>query len=409
MTSRIGTPSHLDPFLKRTVNALQIGLTVACLCSWPEVGLAQIIPIAPPGLTVKDGHFFKGGKPYRGVGANYFDLFIRVLKNPSNISSLEGLQRLSKAGIPFVRCSMGFGAEDWKFYFENREEYLRRMDLVVRAAEQSKIGLIPSLFWTFRLSDIAGEHGDQWGNPESKTIAMMRQYVGDIVSRYRDSPAIWGWEFGNEPNLHVDLPNAAALRRPGRTERDDLKSAQMAVALAEFGKEVRRHDTTRPIFSGNSHPRASAWHNTAEKSWKPDTREQFREIVIRDNPAPLNTIGVHIYGGIDMHKEAATWASGWRDWLHIVKTSPQLSGRPVFVGEFASSANNANETEERAIFESLLSDMDKEGVDLAAFWVFDLKSQEKSGSATFDNKRAYMIQLAAEANRRWGSTAQGAP
>lgn len=42
---------------------------------------------------------------------------------------------------------------------------------------------------------------------------------------------------------------------------------------------------------------------------------------------------------------------------------------------------------------------------LAAFWVFVLTGQEKTWNVTFDNSRAYMLTLAAEANRRWNQAA----
>jgi endo-1,4-beta-mannosidase len=35
----------------------------------------------------------------------------------------------------------------------------------------------------------------------------MRAYVRDVVERYKDSPAVWGWEFGNEYNIPTDLPD----------------------------------------------------------------------------------------------------------------------------------------------------------------------------------------------------------
>jgi hypothetical protein len=41
-------------------------------------------------------------------------------------------------------------------------------------------------------------------------------------------------------------------------------------------------------------------------------------------------------------------------------------------------------------------------MDLAAFWVIDLPNQTATWNVTFDNERAYMIGLTAEANQRWG-------
>lgn len=208
------------------------------------------------GLRVApDGRLLKDDRPYRGVGANYFDLLLRLLNDPANRSSLDGLQRLGKAGIPFVRFAVAYDTRQWKSFFQDRQEFFRRFDRVVQAAERAEVGLIPSFFWSFMsFPDLAGEPRDQWGNAQSRTITRMREAVGAIVDRYRDSPALWAWEFGNEPNLVADLPNAAQFRKPGGTERDDLTSRVMVVMLSEFAREVRRHDPHRPIIAGHSHP-----------------------------------------------------------------------------------------------------------------------------------------------------------
>ena len=366
---------------------------------------AKPVTTGQPGLSQKDGVLFKDGKPYRGVGANYFDLFLRVLHEPANTTSLTGLQQLGAAGIPFVRFAVAFGEGDWKSFFNGQDEFFRRLDLVVRTAERANVSLVPSFFWDFmNFADLANEQRDQWGNPESQTVARMRQFVGAIIERYKESPALWAWEFGNEPNLLADLPNAAEFRKPGGTERDDLHSKDMIVMLAEFAKEVRRHDSHRPIIAGHSHPRASAWHNTAEKSWKADSREQTIEIIRRDNPAPLDTLAIHIYAADAAPKELGAWPGDHADYLHVVRALAREMKRPVFIGEFGLASKDG-ESGARAKFEKLLSDMEQAEVDLAAFWVFDLKSQNNGWNATFDNDRAYMLKLTAEANHRWNKAA----
>ncbi|HUT88997.1 MAG TPA: sulfatase-like hydrolase/transferase [Thermoguttaceae bacterium] len=294
-------------------------------------------PSAPPqGLAVApDGTLLKDGRPYRGVGADYFDLLIRLLHDPTNTSSLDGLERLGKAEIPFVRFAVAYGEREWRLFLDDRDEVFHCFDLVVRAAEQADVGRIPSIFWHFMsFPDLVRDPRDQWGNPDSRTIALMREVTCAIVERYKDSPAIRAWEFGNEPNLMADLPNAAQFRKPGGTERDDLTSRVMVVTLTEFAKEARRHDTHRPIIAGHSHPRASAWHNTAEKSWIADSREQTLEIIRRDNPAPLDNIAIHIYGNHAAAKELAAWATDHTDCLQAVRDLAPGLMRPVFVGEF---------------------------------------------------------------------------
>jgi hypothetical protein len=366
---------------------------------------AENRPVEPPGLSIRNGQLVLAGRPYRGVGANYFDLFLRILHEPTNSASLRGLEQLSEAGIPFVRLATAFNASDYRIYLENREAYFQRLDQVVKAAERCKVGLIPSLLWNLDLPDAVGEHRDQWENPKSKTIGTMRQYVGDIVSRYKDSPAIWAWEFGNEPNLSVDLPNAIQFRRQGGTERDDLKSQYMVAAMTEFASAVRRQDTWRPIFSGNSQPRPSAWHNTHEGNWKPDSPEQARLMVLRDNPACLGTISVHCYEGRDSQGKPTAWTTNRLEWLQWLKGIAREAQRPLWVGEFGlrSGANS----DIRADFEQMLAHLEEAKVDLAAFWVFDLASQENTWSVTPANDRAFMLRVVADANRQWNRALAG--
>jgi endo-1,4-beta-mannosidase len=226
--------------------------------------------------------------------------------------------------------------------------------------------------------------------------------VSDVVARYKDSPALWAWEFGNETNLKADLPNAAQFRPKNGTERDDINAKHLVTILSEFGKAVRAIDPTRAIISGNSHSRASSWNNSANKSWTSDTQEQAKSIILRDNPAPLDTLCVHVYGDSDdPRKELGAWVSGRLHYFQWLKGIAREAGRPVFVGEFGL-ARPKDGRNERLVFEALLAEMGQAGIDLAAFWVYDLSGQEKTWNVTFDNERAYMISLTAEANRRWG-------
>ena len=375
------------------------------------VAIAETRTVERPGLSVRSGELVLAGQRYRGIGANYFDLFLRVLHDPTNSSSLRGLEQLSEAGIPFVRFATAFNERDYRSYLANREGYFQRLDQVVKAAERCKVGLIPSLLWNLDLPDAVGEHRDQWENPKSKTIGTMRQYVGDIVRRYKDSPAIWAWEFGNEPNLSVDLPNAIRFRRKDGTERDDLKSQHMVAAITEFASEVRRQDTWRPIFSGNSHPRPSAWHNTHERNWKVDSPEQSRLMILRDNPACLGTLTVHFYGERDERGKLTVWTTNRLEWLHWLKGLAREEQRPLWVGEFGVRAGN--DADAHAAFERMLGDFEAAKVDLAAFWVFDLDGQKDTWSVTRTNDRAFMLRMASEANRRWNrglsARSQGIP
>ena len=363
-----------------------------------------------PGLYVQAGVLMRDGKPYRGIGANYFSLFSRILRNPEDTSSLTNLTALAQARIPFVRfMCCGFWPVEQKLYLEDRESYFQQLDRVVRCAETNRIGLIPSLFWNpSTVPDIVGEHMDQLGNPDSKSIAFIRRYTGEVVRRYKDSPAIWGWEFGNEYNLSADLPNASQHRPPiapnlgtaiERTERDEPKFEQLSAAFVAFAKTVRKFDPTRIIVSGNSLPRTAAWHNHREKKWTPDTAEQFGEILARDNPDPMDAITVHIY---PEHKSG--YPGGTRNLDEIVALTVKQAaraGKPLFVGEFGVEWQAGGREQQQAVFEEFLLAFERHRVPLAAFWVFDLPMQEKSWNVNFHNDRAWMIERVSQANARF--------
>ena len=348
-----------------------------------------------PGLTVQeDGALLKDGVPYRGIGVNYFDAFARTLKNPQDSSYDTGFRVLAENGIPFARfMGTGFWPAEMKLYLENRAKYFELLDGVVRAAEKHGIGLIPSLFWYMpTVPDLVGESCDQWGNPASKTHEFMRTYTCEVVTRYVDSPTIWGWEFGNEYNLAADLPNAKEhlpgivpqLGTPSiRSDRDILTHAMVRTAFREFAREVRKHDRRRMICTGNSIPRPSAWHQMHEGTWTKDAPEQFAEMLAADNPDPADTLSIHLY-------EAA------RDCLAGAIRTAGKCNKPLFVGEFGIEGKGPETAEQ---FQALLSLIENMKVPLAALWVFDYQGQT-AWNVTAGNDRGYQLKAISEANKR---------
>lgn len=363
---------------------------------------------SPSGLSVADGVLMLNNRPYCGMGVNYFSLFSRTLKKSDDLSYAAGLKALAEAQIPFVRfMACGFWPADWDLYLNDRESYFKQLDAIVRCAESNRIGLIPSLFWNMAtVPDIVGEPMDQLGNPESKTMAFIRQYTTEVVTRYQDSAAVWGWEFGNEYNLHVDLPNAAAHRPPiwptlktaaERSQRDELSAEMMLTAYSEFARTVRQYDRHRVIITGNSIPRPHAWHNSKEKSWKADSREEFISILQRDNPEPFSMICVHLYP-----QEINQYAGGYATLTDLIvglQTTSLTLQKPLFVGEFGLPLTAGSESG-RLQFAALVAALETSKVPLSALWVFDYSGQDKDWNVTFENQRSYMLKEISQANQR---------
>jgi len=374
---------------------LALSLAVALACAAGAMG--KTTPVARPGVTVDaEGRLTKDGRPLRAIGVNYFSAFLRTLKSADDKSYDAGFAALAEHKIPFARfAATGFWPADMKLYREDKAAYFQRMDAVVKSAEQHGVGLVPSLFWQLAMvPDLVDEPCGQWGNPASKTHEFMRMYTREVVTRYKDSPAIWGWEFGNEYNLAADLPNAASHRPQivpklgtpeSRSARDEITHEILRTALSEFAREIRRHDPYRFITSGNSISRASAWHNWKERSWKPDTPEQFAEILAFENPDPLNVISIHAYGeALEKIPAAAEAAGGLK--------------KPLFIGEF--QVQSAAPEAIQPAFRNVLERIENSSAAIAAVWVYDFSPQDKEFNVTTTNARAWQLKAIAEANRR---------
>ena len=72
-----------------------------------------------------------------------------------------------------------------------------------------------------------------------------------------------------------------------------------------------------------------AFHNTKERSHKPDNRAQFESVLRRDNPSPYDVTCVHLYGNDGQ--------GGTKSISELVEALQEIAGRtrqPLFIGEF---------------------------------------------------------------------------
>lgn len=353
-----------------------------------HAGLCGLLLVASPPIHAGDAPTSTTlRQPARGL--NYYDLFVRQLAPGAPASVPASFLTLRTNHVDFVRFAAGgYWPVDWRLYQTNGDEHWRRMDLIVRAAETNRIGLIPSLFWYWiTVPDLVGEPGSAWGNTNSRTHRFMRTYTREFVTRYATSPAIWMWEFGNEYNLEADLPNASEHRPPlhptlgtpaTRSDADALTHEAVRTALREFGREVRRHDPHRPISTGNAFPRPAAWHLMHRQGWTRDSESQFEQMLLGDTPDPVNVISVRLYDRDDAQRLAPA-----------MRTSKQ-SGKALFVGEFG--VPGLGNAENREHLQALIQQVQTNAVPFAALWVFDFKGQDGTWNVTPTNDRRWQLQ-----------------
>jgi endo-1,4-beta-mannosidase len=388
---------------------------IAALGEERPVGQATLVrPLASQEAAIvvgTNGAILKDGKVWRGIGINYFSAFNRLIESGDEVSSFAGLAVLAEHKIPFIRfAGCGFWPNEWSLYRTNKAEYFRRMDRFVAEAHKRNIGLIPSLFWYDGcIPDVVGEPRNQWGNPRSKTIAFMRQYVSEVVGRYLHERAIWAWELGNEYNLGADLPNAAEHRPPvqldlgtavSRSAEDDLTQEMVVTACAEFARAVRALDSTRPITTGHSLPRPAAEHLRHEKTWAQDSPEEFERNLLEVTPSPCDLISAHLYP-FDKERFNAK-DTPYAQTMRYCMEAARRGGKALFVGEFGapdSQKDGGPEAARKHLLE-MIAALESTGVPLAALWNFDPTSQEDSFDVSADNTRNWVLDELQHANER---------
>jgi hypothetical protein len=360
------------------------------------------------GLTVsRDGVLIKDGRPYRGIGVNYFDVFYHLLKDPNDASFRGEFRKLAAHGIPFVRfAANGFWPADNDLYFRNKDAFFQRLDSVVSAAEENSLGLIPSLFWNWStVPDLVHEPISAWGNPKSRTHKFMRDYTREIVRRYRHSPSIWMWEFGNEYDDQINLPKNAKYRAPvvpalgtpeSRSDKDDLTLEMLLTAFKQFAKTVRKLDRERAISSGNDLPRTDAFHLQTAGRGEMDTRAEWTSMFLNENKA-FPILSIHVY----LNRTRPFFSDQPVDLPAVIEAVQQIglsAKKPVFVGEFGPTANDRKAGLEQ--FRLLLRAIQSAAIPLAAVWNFGgrMQSEGLDWNITFENGNACLLDEIAAIN-----------
>lgn len=384
----------------RCGRALALALLAATLTA-PSEGT-----VGRRGFTVAaDGSVLLEGKPFRGIGANYVCGLLfnggESVPNPEVV-----FPQLAARGIPFVRMMfVGYHPNDLPKTPAQREARYQIMDRIVNAAEANGIGLVVSFFFQFcSWADIHGEPVGAWANANSLTRTYARLMTDEVVTRYRGRRGIYGWEFGNEVNLFVDIPGGAYSYWPTfafhgypatRTVADETTNAGMREAIGEFAGRVRALDYYgRILSSGNSMPRPSAWNLRAGLGWGVDTYAQFKEMLEFQNP------DMDVFSGHAYTDEVGSPYFDDLPRLAWLKQASNELGKPAAAFEWGVSGPSSTST---ALFNQYLAQIEAQAFPLSAFWVFQYPLQPE-WSITPDNDRSYQLVAIQSANQRMRAT-----
>ena len=352
-------------FLKKIISFILLIIIASCFagCENKKVDLQETPEPAENGPRLglyvgDDGCFYLDGKKFYGIGFNWHGGFTMATDRKQRERLPDFFAELKNSNVPFVRTMLGaFYDSDVRFYFEDRDKWFDCMDYFVSLAEQYHVGIIASFWCNNAYSLYTGEDFIALTDPYSKSCTVMKTMMTDIITRYKDSPAIWGWEIANESNLACEIDKYYDSEMKSE---NTITTEMIALFYDTASKVIRANDPNRMITNGDGGLRG-AWKSLkTNKSWFPkDTEEDYDELFETFTPGEIDTHSIHYPSGESIRS-------------HVERS--RKMGLGLFIGEFHSTAGfttgftDSAGTEEREGWESIVQQMIDADVQLMCHW-----------------------------------------
>ena len=323
-------------------------------------------PVEGYGLHIeKNGTVTLNGEIFYGYGTNWHGGFTMALGGSTENRLSRFFEVLHEGKIPYIRVMMGvFYPNEVPQYVERSERYFERMDRFVKLAEKYQIGIIASLMWNKgAFYEYCGEDLTKLGDPNAEGTKLAIKYAQEVVTRYKDSPAIWAWEVGNEGNLGVDL----------WPEHGPLHSSQMLCNYYDLiGNAIHQIDSYRMISGGDGCPRPNSHSLRNGHGWEyADDLEMTVDSLKYYNPGYLRAASMHVY------------EYGDADRFEMLLNACKELKLACYVGEFGAGNYTANnirdaltpeespeEAEEQKCWNYVVDTLLKNDIQLATQWCF---------------------------------------
>ncbi|MBS5661617.1 MAG: cellulase family glycosylhydrolase [Clostridiales bacterium] len=367
------------------------------------------------GLYVEDGMVKLNGTPFYGFGTNYYDIASRPFYDPNCTDFEIGINHLKEFKIPYIRARFSaWGNEGMDLFWNDREQYWLVMDRCVELCEKHHIGIIAVLAWTthpfmhpFASFDLPMSFSEFIRREDTVGYQKLLEYVEAVVNRYKDSPAIWGWEIGNEYNLACDVNPLY------------LQAADLAAFFYRVGARIRECDgTNRIIEHGNSQNRPGSYYLMQLQAkadswpdysvWSEEKQDHVMEYDTCDQMAGMMELYDNQYFSMcSTHLYNCTQVLGGKtvtlaEYVEFFVDVCKKMGKPLFVGEYCDDEINGVtqwtpeiEAESLAKFQVLHEAMVNNDVQMAMLW---MESNDRDIYYRLNSYHTYMLTRVKEAN-----------
>jgi hypothetical protein len=334
----------------------------------------------------------KAADQFHGIGANKFDLVEQYLglEDGGNgtpayeIAETEIAEKAIKdaayAHIPFFRVAVtGFAPSDLDLWVRHPQTYWHHVDRMMSDLHQAHIKLVANLMFNAeQFPSYTHENlGDLVNNAQSKSWLLLKQYIEEFISRYKDSGDIFFYEMTNELNLRADINAVADCSRKRAAAlcqaTSNILSAQTVAFTRRMYDLIKGLDSAHLVSTGFSFPRASAQHlrvhpgtKNSQGDWTPDTDiETIENLEYMNQNADI--MSVHIY--------PTNLIGDIRRTIQIAKNASNAASKPLFIGEFGTSAPNS--TEGGQFLRDMIREIIRSNVSYSAFWDWEVYPQKR--------------------------------
>jgi hypothetical protein len=367
-----------ESVIRKTIPLLVLLFSTAC----------GTFSVPRPFLHASGTQLRKNGVPYRNVGANMPDLFVRFLLD-QDAGAQESLDVARAAGIRFVRCfGATWGTKNFDIFEKDRDRWFSAYERMLSAAHKREIEIVPSLMFNAGMIPAyirENKRGDdqivEFLTPGTPSNELAVEYVTAIVSRFKDDRRILFWEIGNEYNLMADLSSKWQARPPNEIPT----SSQVRAFLVQMAILIKTIDPNHMVTAGHSEMRPYAWHirqsmlshvgkpdQTAwPMDWTADTYLQYVEIMRVFNPPPLDLISVHHY---PLGTSTPPWVprDDTRDVIiDWTRAAADDIGLPLFIGEFGQETFLEGREQAAPFTADVLRRIVEGVVPIAAIWSWE--------------------------------------
>lgn len=282
--------------------------------------------MARRGLTVAaDGRLLLDGSRFRNIGLNYGGAVQRIYSQVSptacaytpsaeqdqalDIAAQCGAKVLRVKATPFWPAQWIYGLNGGKAWSAataaDREPHYQRIDAFLDKCQARGIGVILTLFFRHAsVPDLVGEPVRAWLTAGSNTRNVAAAITQEVVTRYLNHDAVYGYEWSNEVNHYNDASDATRGGFPAVNAGFGTASSYSAATAMFNGAEfasvlswwygvVKSIDNQRLVMSGNgpnsySRPGGTAGIVQPISAWYDEQ--------LRDNP--MNSVSIHWYGNV---------------------------------------------------------------------------------------------------------------